>query len=788
MQTNGKRKIPELLSPGGGIMQLRAAVENGADAVYIGGKLFNARINADNFDMQDTKEAVEYCHKKGVRLYVTLNTLLGDNQLEEAINYGGELYRMGVDAFIIQDLGLGQLLREAFPGITLHLSTQGTVYNLEGVTKAKQLGYKRVVLARETTLEEIQAIHEQSDAELEVFIHGALCICYSGQCEMSFEIGGRSGNRGACGQPCRLPYELYEEAGGKLLLKNNSSYLLSPKDLATIDILDKVIESGVSSLKIEGRMKSPEYVAIVTKIYRKYLDDYKNGIEINVEPKDLEQLNQVFNRGGFTSGYFFDEKPKDLITQYIPKHQGVKIGNVVASEGQALVCVKLERHLNLGDGVEIRNEHLPGNIVTFMQKNGRAIKRAEAGETVVIGDIKGTVKKGEEIFKITDKYLMMEARKTYENKSSSNEKYLKKIKTKVSLKKVNQTDLKLEIVDESGLKVTVEEACLSKEYHAVDHERLKQQLSKSGGTIFEVENCEIASEEEINVAISKINQLRRECFEKLEKARINSNISESKFSTKYINGKEFLDNNVFAFEKRPESIEIIESFYLFQEERLWETINNINEGKKLLYLPIEIFFRNAVRLNAFKDKVDVVPVVGNVSKGKADQFLRNNFDEIVNYINNNTFSRSISIGNVGWIDLFLNAGLKVRGDFGLNACNSADFKLYANMGLESLMVSHELSIDDIINLNFHGITPEVCTKGRTPVMFIESDIIGTATDYIKVGKSKSYLLKDRKGEYYQIFKDDDSEKTVIFNFKGKLEDKYSDLEKIYFDVILRTYI
>ena len=259
-------KKVELLAPAGGPEQFKAAVNAGADAIYLGGSLFNARIGAGNFTLEEMKEAVDFGHLRGVKTFVTLNTLMDDKDLPQALKYASKLYEMGVDALIIQDFGLGKVIRDALPDFELHLSTQATVYNAEGVKAAQKLGYKRTVLSRECTLDDIREC--ASVGEVEVFVHGALCVCYSGQCQLSRFIGGRSGNKGMCAQPCRLPY-LYRYANGGTSMSPSP---LSPKDLSMIDRLGDMIEAGAMSFKIEGRMKSPEYVATVVSIYRKYID------------------------------------------------------------------------------------------------------------------------------------------------------------------------------------------------------------------------------------------------------------------------------------------------------------------------------------------------------------------------------------------------------------------------------------------------------------------------------------------------------------------------------------
>jgi putative protease len=283
-----KGDLPELLAPAGDFECLVAAVKGGADAIYIGGKMFSARAYAKNFDLDEIKKAVSYCHLHGVKLYVTMNILLFDNELSEALEFARGLYLAGVDALIVADLGLISLLREKLPDFELHASTQMSVNNSIGADFAHSLGCTRVVLARELSGENIREVTEKCRAEIEVFLHGALCVCHSGQCLFSSMVGGRSGNRGECAQPCRLPY-------------NNGKYVLSLSDLSLANHIGELIDSGVASLKIEGRMKSPDYVYTVTSIYRRLLDERRNSTK--AEDKKLER---VFSRGGFTDGYFTD--------------------------------------------------------------------------------------------------------------------------------------------------------------------------------------------------------------------------------------------------------------------------------------------------------------------------------------------------------------------------------------------------------------------------------------------------------------------------------------------------
>ena len=310
-----EKKRAELLAPAGSFASLKAAVAAGADAVYMGGARFGARAYAQNADQDEMIAAIEYAHLHGCRLYMTVNTLFKENELGELYEYLLPYYKAGLDGVIVQDLGALSFIREHFPGIELHASTQMTITSVYGAKELKRLGCCRVVPAREVSLEEIRRIYDETGMDIETFVHGALCYCYSGQCLMSSLIGGRSGNRGRCAQPCRLPYRVYEKEKGTAVNKEDQKCVLSMKDLCTLDILPQILEAGVFSLKIEGRMKSPRYTAGVVRIYRKYLDRYlEYGSEgYYVEPEDKKELLDLFDRGGFTSGYYTRHNGRDMI-------------------------------------------------------------------------------------------------------------------------------------------------------------------------------------------------------------------------------------------------------------------------------------------------------------------------------------------------------------------------------------------------------------------------------------------------------------------------------------------
>ena len=305
----------ELLAPAGNSAALRAAVQSGADAVYLGGNMFGARHSAENFSPEDMKKWVDYCHLYGVDVHVTVNTLIKEKETPLLQEYVKELNNIGVDALIVQDIGAAEIIKNTIPDMTLHASTQMTVTSLEGVKYLENMGFSRVVLSRELSEKEIEHICKNAKAEIEVFVHGAICMCYSGQCLMSSILGGRSGNRGRCAQPCRLPYEFLEK--GKSV---KNGYLLSPKDMALINELGTLNKIGVASLKIEGRLKRAEYVSAVVGVYRKYLDMLKKGGAQTVSKRDMQELLDAFSRTGFTDGYFKGNLGKNMMSHDTPSN------------------------------------------------------------------------------------------------------------------------------------------------------------------------------------------------------------------------------------------------------------------------------------------------------------------------------------------------------------------------------------------------------------------------------------------------------------------------------------
>ena len=392
-------KKPELLAPVGNMAAFYAAIEAGCDAVYLAGYAFGARAYADNFSNEEIVSCINYAHIYGVKVYVTVNTIIYEKDVDVFMEYVEILHKNNVDAIIIQDLGMFDLIRKTYPNLEIHISTQMHIHNPSGAVLMHNLGAKRVVLSREVSIDTIKEIKKCTDVELEVFVHGALCFSYSGQCYMSSIIGGRSGNQGKCAGTCRLKYSLVDSDNNKY---NEHDYPLSMKDLCTIDKIGELIDLGIDSFKVEGRMKRPEYVFLVISLYRRAIDNYILNGKVDINEDDLKELKKIYNRE-FTKGYLFNKT--DVVNSYRPNHLGIKIGEVINKKNNS-IYIKLNDDITRGDGLRFLNKtEDSGLILTKMFKNGDDIKSAHKGDTIVIKD-KIDCFIGSSVIKTTDKVQM----------------------------------------------------------------------------------------------------------------------------------------------------------------------------------------------------------------------------------------------------------------------------------------------------------------------------------------------------------------------------------------------
>ena len=500
----------ELLAPAGSKEAFIAAVQNGADAIYVGGQQFGARAYASNFDRETMVSMFQYAHIHGVNVYVTVNTVVFEDEFEEVKDYLTFLYTNQCDGVIVQDLGVISYLRNTYPDFKIIGSTQMNIHNVQGAKLLKELGINRVVVARETSLQELIAINKEvPDIELEVFGHGALCIAYSGQCLMSSYIGKRSGNRGRCAQSCRLNYRLMKD--GNYL--NEEAPLLSTKDLLTLENLDKIIEANASSLKIEGRMKSSEYVALVIRTYRKAIDAYYERKRNLNYKKEIYDLKRVFNRE-FTKGYLLNENFSDVVNIYRNNHQGVEIGRVIDVKNNVLK-IRLSEDLNQFDGIRIISKEDVGFTVNKMMIKGLLVNKAKKGEVVFI-ESKAKVRANDIVMKTLDIKQMEELQKTYD-------KDYRKVKINAKLIALEGKPLELYYNDFDGHMVYekstyIVESAINAPLNKL---RAEEQVGKLGNTSYVLNKFSFISSDNPMVPMKFINELRVKCIEKIDTLRIN---------------------------------------------------------------------------------------------------------------------------------------------------------------------------------------------------------------------------------------------------------------------------
>ena len=492
-------KKPELLAPVGSREALIAAIENGADAVYFGGSAFSARHDAA---LSDVEWAIDYAHTRGVKAYVAVNTVIKDSELEKASQYLQFLCNAGADAVIVQDLGILNLIREQLPELPVHASTQMTIHNIEGVKFLKDLGVKRVVLARELTLDEITRIKSETGIEIETFIHGALCFSYSGQCLLSSMIGGRSGNRGHCAQPCRKRYRI-EGANG---------HLLSPKDLNLSEHTGELIEAGVDSFKIEGRLKRPEYVAGVVRTYRTLIERYiENPSGFHVTDSEKHTLLQLFNRG-FTTGYFSGNPGNSLMSRRQAHNQGTYLGTVVDYDrDRNFAVIQVEEPLRTGDGIGTEGR-ATGVTVRSMYIDNIRVDRTPSCATVKIPMDK-YLHKNETVYKTYDSRLM----DSLETKES-----ITKIPITMSFSAKSGEPVTLRVTDgKNEININGERPTKSKG-SPITEEAVLKQLEKLGNSIFEAKEIKVELGDDVFIPISQLNNIRREAVKKLENEHTSS--------------------------------------------------------------------------------------------------------------------------------------------------------------------------------------------------------------------------------------------------------------------------
>lgn len=658
----------ELLSPAGNRDALVAAISCGADAVYLGYTAFGARSYAGNFDAQQLQEAIDYAHERGKKIYVTVNTLVKQCETDDLCDVLELLSKVGADAAIVQDMGVVRLAQVRFPELTLHASTQMTIHNAQGARLMKRMGLTRVVPARECPLSELRLMADEG-VEIEAFAHGALCVAVSGQCLFSSMIGGRSGNRGRCAQPCRLPYQL--DSG-------ESGYLLSTKDLMLIDKIPQMRDAGVYSFKLEGRMKRPEYVGVITRAYREAIDAAQAHTPYHPDAATIRSLKQIFNRGGFTEGYVMGKSNAALMSWERPNHWGIHVGRITSAKGQ-LARVLLDESLNDGDGLQIR-----GREETDLTYSGRNTAR---GEEATIRVSNGKCKPGDAVYRLTDAVQMAEIRRIMES-----EQIQIPLAAELYAMPNELPKLKLSDCDDHTVSAVGEQVVPEAQQRALDHDSALKQLSKMGGTPYRLESLSLQSHHAFMTA-GMLNSLRRDALAAMQRARIAKDI---KATVPKVYDVDF---------------PVQQKVLIAQSERLSDAEALLNAGADVFYWEPQIY--SAEHLS---NQLAKVPGVHPVLVLPAFM-LSSELDEIYRFVcSNKERFAGIVANNAGQLEM--DWPIEMIGGQGLNVMNAESAKIFTALGVKRLTASCELSHKELKELMSCGGNYELEAYGRTVLMLL----------------------------------------------------------------------
>ena len=725
--------IMELLAPAGTMENFMAALESGADAIYLGGKVFNARAHATNFGIDELREAVRLAHILDVSVYVTVNILIGDTELKDLEQYIKDLDSIGVDAIIVQDLAVAEIAKRVAPNIHLHGSTQMTAATLDAVRFYESLGFTRVVLARELSLKEIQHICKHCKAEIEVFVHGALCVCYSGQCLMSSFIGGRSGNRGACAQPCRLPYELLDSKGESVLPKHEA-YLLSPKDLNYSEHMNELVAAGVTSFKVEGRMKKVSYVRQVIGTYREILD------EASIHENQRKALASGFNRG-FSTAYLEDTVGRQMMTVVAPNHQGKPIGESYTKKGEV--------YLSLTEPIE------QGSLVKILQSNGSVTYYTVDDEWTCVSD---TLYKGRpaEGLAVGQLYLASTPKNT---KSRGLQEFTRKYDMSVYLSvgsngETNYTELTA-ILD-SGLSVTVTNEYVPAIANKVPTslEKVTEQLGRLGNTLFRLSYVDIPDGPYMWPA-SVLNALRRDAVTALETALITHHVES--WQALQVTGDidyDFKAQHELSYDTCPmisarvDEIEGVKAAISGGAQKI------VFGGDRLSRTPYALSVYDEVARLCAQSDVICTFATPRVVKDDEVEAYKHTLEAIVQ---SHPDSISIHVPQaLLWLRELGYTGA-IEADTGLNIFNTPTLHFWEQLHISCVNPSQELTLKQITELAKHSHVPiETMIHGYTEMMISEycaiASFVGTGS---KVNcpmpcVKESYSLKDRKGEIFPI--------------------------------------
>ncbi len=730
----------ELLAPAGRMENFIAALEAGADAIYLGGKGFNARAHAANFDMDELEEAIRLAHILKVSVYVTVNILIGDSEMKALAAYLRDLERVGVDAIIVQDLAVAKLAQEVAPKLHLHGSTQLTATTLDGVRFYEALGFTRIVLGRELSLEEIRHICKHCKAEIEVFVHGALCVCYSGQCLMSSFIGGRSGNRGACAQPCRLPYELLNGEKESILTKEEA-YLLSPKDLNYSEFMKELVEAGVTSFKVEGRMKKVSYVRQVIGAYRHILDTFI------VAKTDRSAIESGFNRG-FSTNYLEHNIGRSMMTIVAPNNQGKCIGTANTVKG--IVTITLTEPIEKGALLKVIPQS--GSVVYYeldeqWKKKDDFYYEGKPSEFVHKGNVylatSGKQQKSRGLQEFTRKYPLY----AYIDIGASNS-------TDTSIRTTANTNTSLTLVLEDGTSVTVYNDFKPKlaDHKPTSLEKVSNQLSRMGSTLFTLAAVTIPEGDYLWPA-SVLNELRRDGIAALEQILINRH--NEAWDLLKSDGPHY---ESITLRPNKEVVALDYPIVSAKVDELDSVKGAIKGGAKKIVFGGDRLQRKPYELSIYKEVSELCKTANVYCTFTTPRVIKD--DEVDQYkktleamINANPDSISIHVPQALLWLLEIGYTSHVEADTGLNIFNSVAGRFWQSLGVSSIAPSQEMTLQQLHKLGQSVTIPiETMVHGKTEMMISEYCVIAS---FAGTGEKRNcpgpclqdnYYLKDRKGK------------------------------------------
>jgi putative protease len=749
----------ELLAPVGSQEALVAAVESGADAVYLAGKMFGARASAPNFTDEELGEAVRFAHLRSVLVYVTVNTLIDNIEIPSLTSYLQYLYKIGVDAIIVQDIGAIQIARQVIPKMPLHASTQMTVHNLEGVQFLAELGLQRVVVSRELSMDDLNHICNNTNVEIEAFVHGALCISYSGQCLMSSMIGGRSGNRGRCAQPCRLPYTLVDEFGNDVLKEADAGeYLLSPRDLNTLALLPELISSGITSFKIEGRMKRPEYVAVAIDTYRRAIDAcLSNPDNYAVDENEQKDLAQIFNRD-FTTAYLKTNHGRNMMSDRRPNNRGVRIGRVCDYQHQQRsATIKLDEPLYINDIVDFWVK-VGGRVsvtVSSMTVDGQLVTSAPPGAEVTIG-VQAPVRSNDRVFKVFDAGLMERARAFFTEPNA-----VKRVSVDISVTVSEGQPMEIRLQDADGFKGQAITSFVAQKAikRSLTPETIAKQVERLGSTIFSLNTLECNINGDVMVPISEMNDARRRAVEELEKARLAPFQRESVPIKKYV-VRDFIPSNM----KSDMNSNVRQPLLVVNVDTIDKIKVCLEQGADSIMFGGETFDHKIISHETYRQVVSMVrdhgkKIILNTPRIVKQWQMEGLKKELALF--HELQPDAIGISNLGALYAARKmTDLPLHGDYPLNIYNDVTIAFLAERGVSSVTLSPELNFSQIEEIGSNQkVTLECLVHGYLTLMVSEYCTIGSYLGQLHTGKCSQacmrgeYWLNDRKDEKFPIVTD-----------------------------------